>query len=90
MVLTKQRIGPDYELKLKEDIIKQCKQFFYLGNLLTADRKYDSEINRETILSKVAFSKLKQYLTNKHITIKTKVNLLRTYKRFVFLYSCET
>ncbi|RUS84333.1 hypothetical protein EGW08_007927 [Elysia chlorotica] len=89
MVISKKE-PPKAEIKVKGKSIEQIDQFVYLGQLITTDGRSDSEIKRRITIAKNAFSKYSQILTNKRVSLPTR---LRTMKCFVwspFLYASET
>ena len=89
MVISKKPINPKCNLYSKGEQIKQVKKFKYLGFLITSDGKCTSEIKKRIAMSKDAFQKMKPILTNRNITMATKIRVLKTYVWSVLLYGCE-
>jgi len=70
--------------------IKEVKSFCYLGNYITQDNKYVTEIKRRTALAKHAFFKKQHFLTNKHLSIRIRKLLVKTFVWSVVLYGSES
>ena len=70
--------------------IKQVAKFDYLGCSITEDGRCESEIKRRIGIAKNAFRKMGNLITNRHISISTKIRAIRTYVWSTLLYGCET
>ena len=90
MVVNKERNDLTFELKSKNESIKQVKQFKYLGAIISNDVKDTTEIKHRIACAKGAFHKLKTVLTNSKISLKTKLQLINTYVLSALLYACES
>ena len=89
MVVSKKIINPKCNIFSKGEQIKQVKKFKYLGHLITSDGKCVNEITKRIAISKDAFQKMKSVLTNRNITMTTKLRVLKAYVWAVLLYGCE-
>ena len=89
MVISKKSTNPKCNLFSKGEQIKQVTKFKYLGYMITSDGRCTSEIRKRIGMAKDAFQKMKPILTNRNITIVTKIRVLKTYVWSVLLYGCE-
>ena len=64
MVITKDGQSPKIEMKINNHVIEQVVQFNYLRSLVTYDGRSEEEIRRKIILSKNAYSKVRNLVTN--------------------------
>ncbi|ESO08301.1 hypothetical protein HELRODRAFT_184060 [Helobdella robusta] len=67
------RSGIKYAITSKN--VKQVNSFNYLGSLITSDCKCDVDIKRRIAMTKNAYSKMKNVLTNSKIRLSTKLKL---------------
>ena len=65
-------------------------QFKYLGYIITSDKKFCKETYKQIEIAKEAFRKMKPILTNRNITMETKLWVLKSYIWSCLLYSCES
>ena len=71
--------------------LKQVQSFTYLGQLITDDGKSEGEIRSRISLAKNAFSKRYKLLTNKNISLKTRLRrLTKCYVWSLLTYACDT
>jgi len=66
--------------------IEEVKSFCYLGNHITQDNKYTTEIKRRIALAKQAFTEKQNLLTSRHLSIKIRKHFIKTYIWSVALY----
>lgn len=90
MVITKEQQSPKIEMKINNHIIEQVDQFDYLGSLITFEGRCGDEIRRRIILSKNAYNKIKNLVTNSKISIELRKRFIKCYVWSVLLYGCET
>ena len=90
MVTSKNVVKPICKLESKGDIIKQVDSFKYLGYCLNTDGKCVSEVKKRISLAKDAFYQMKAIMRNKHISMNTKMKVLKTYIWGILLYGCES
>ena len=90
MVITKDEQSPKIEMKINNHVIEQVDQFNYLGSLVTYDGRSEEEIRRRIILSKNAYSKVRNLVTNTKISIEIRKRFINCYVWSVLLYGCET
>ena len=77
-------------MKINNHIIEQVDQFDYLGSLITFEGRCGEEIRRRIILSKNAYNKIKNLVTNSKISIELRKRFIKCYVWSVLLYGCET
>ena len=81
MVFSKQQTTPKCKIIMDGEELEHIEHFNYLGSELTTDGRSTKDIRKRIVLAKQAFNNMKSILTNKKITIKTKVppNLHQVY-----------
>ena len=70
--------------------VEQVQSFTYLGKLITDDGKSEGEIRSRIGLVENVFSKRYKLLTNKNISLKTRLRLTNCYVWSLFTYACDT
>ena len=64
--------------------------FIFLGSKITADGDYSHEIKRHLLLRRKAMTNLHSVLKSRHITLPTKVHLVKAMVFPVVMYACES
>ena len=64
--------------------------FIFLGSKITADGDCSHEINRHLLLGRKAMTKLDSILKNRHITLPSKVSLVKAVVFPVVMCGCES
>ena len=64
--------------------------FICLGSKITADGDYSHEIKRCLLLGRKAMTNLDSILKSRHITLPTKVHLVKVVVLIVIMYGCES
>ena len=90
MVVSKKSVIPICKIKSQGEEIKQVEKFKYLGYVLTSDGRCDTEIKKRIAIAKDSFSKMKPILSNRNITMDTKLRVLKAYVWSTLLYGCES
>ena len=90
MVLSKNSPAPRFQLRCGEQRVEQVERFEYLGSIITEDVRCKEEINRRIMIAKAAFINMKNILTNRKLSIKTRKNLVKTYVWSTLLYGVES
>jgi len=88
LVISK-RESPVCTLKVGDQTITQVTSFNYLGSLITEDARCVKEIKRRVALAKSAFSKLEKILTNRKLSMRTRIRVLNCYVYPVLKYGSE-
>ena len=90
MVISKKKETPTCKIYIKGQLIQQVTAFKYLGSWITSDGKSEKDITTKIGMAKSAYTELKHLLTNRHISIKTRMRVLKCYVWPVLLYGAET
>ena len=77
-------------IKIRNNSLKQVKEFSYLGSTLTEDGKSTKEVIKRLAQAKSTFMKFKTILTNPKLQTETRMRVLRTYIWSIVKYGCET
>ena len=64
--------------------------FIFLGSKITADGDCIHEIKRRLLLARKAMANLDSILKSRHITLPTKVRLVKAMVFSVVMYGCES
>ena len=90
MVITNRKETPRCDIFVRGQQIQQVTAFKYLGSLITSDGRSDKDISARIGMAKAAYSDLKHLLCNKHVTIETRIRVLKCYVWSVMLHGSET
>ena len=90
MVISKMCPSPRIHISIDGEPIQQVDTFTYLGQLITEDGKNDHEIIRRISIARSTFNKMRNTLTNKSISLKTRKRIMKCYVWSTLLYGCET
>ena len=90
MVVSKQPNPPRCNITINNETLKQVEQFKYLGSILTQDSRCNQEIKTRIAIAKQAFSKMKNFLTNLHISLHSRIRAMKTFIWSTLTYGCET
>ena len=90
MVFSKKKEIPKCSIKIDGVELVQVKQFNYLGCVLTSDGRSKVEIDREIGQAKGAFGNVTNILSNKKISIQTRIRTLKAYIWPIMKYAYET
>ena len=88
MVFGQEDIGKKMEIGGRS--IENVTEFVYLGSLLTWDNDCNLEIKRRIAKATGVMAGFKTIWRSKHISVETKVRIIRTCVMSVLLYACET
>ena len=77
-------------LKIYGDIIKQTDKYAYLGQTITSNGKCDDEILKRIEIARGAFNLMLKSITARHISMKTRKQIIKTHVWLTLLYGCET
>ena len=90
MVITKQNPEPTIELLSGDQTVEKVTSFNYLGSMITADARCETEIKRRVGIAKTAFRQMYKILTNRKLSIKTRKGLIKTHIWSTLLYGAES
>ena len=89
MVISKKTQVPRCDVRVNDRTIKQVRRFCYLGSYITEDGRCTEEIKRRTFEAKIAFQKMRNIITNSHLSMKTRQRAVKTFMWSVLLYGSE-
>ena len=70
--------------------METVRDFIFLGSKITADGDCSHELKRQLLLGRKAMTKLDSILKSKHITLPTKVHLVKAMVFPVVMHGCES
>ena len=69
IVINKKTQVPRCSVRVNDKIIKQVRRFCYLGSYIKEDERCVEEIKRRMCEAKNAFQKMRNILTNSHLSV---------------------
>ena len=84
-----QKANVTCNIYVKSKKLRQRETFRYLGTLITQDGRNGVEISSQIAQAKTTFQKLKLFLTNNNITLKTRQKAIQCYIKPILMYRCE-
>ena len=82
--------GPITSWHINGETMETVTDFIFLGSKITADDDCSREIKTCLLLGRKATANLDSILKSRHITLPTKVHLLKTMVFLVVMYGCES
>ena len=85
--------GPITSWQIDGETVETVTDFIFLGSNITADGDCSHEIKRHLLLGRKAMTNLDSILKSRHITLPTKVHLVKVVKAMVFpvvMCGCES
>ena len=73
-----------------EETVETVSDFIFLGSKITADGDCSHEIKRRLLLGRKVMTNLDSILKSRHITLPTKVRLVKAMVFPVVMYACES
>ena len=74
----------------RKETMGTVRDFIFLGSKITADNDCSHEIKRRLLLGRKAMTNLDSILKSRHITLPTKVCLVKAMIFPVVMYRCES
>lgn len=71
LVISKKAQVPICNVRVNGEIVKQVRRCCYLGSSITEDGRCNEEIKRRICEAKKVFQKMRNILSNRHLSIKT-------------------
>ena len=81
--------GPITSWQIDGETVKTVADFILGGSRITADGDYSHEIKRRLLLGRKVMTNLDSILKSRHITLSTKVHLVKAMVFPVVMYGCE-
>ena len=82
--------GSKVDIKVDGVTLEQVESYQYLGQLITEDGRCEKEIRRRIGIAKTNFLKMKNVLTTKKLSMKTRKKILNCYIISTLMYAAET
>ena len=82
--------GSKIEIKVDGETLEQVDSYQYLGQLITEDGRCEKDIRRRIGIAKTNFLKMKNVLTTKNLSMKTRKKILYCYIISTLMYAAET
>ena len=82
--------GPITSWQIDGETVETVKDFILGGSKITADGDCSHEIKRCLLLGRKAMTHLDSILKSRHITLPTKVHLVKAMVFLVVMYGCES
>ncbi|RUS75926.1 hypothetical protein EGW08_016314 [Elysia chlorotica] len=86
MVISRKDITPKININIGNTVLEQVSTFIYLGQLISDDNRADQDIKRRIGIAKTSFNSLLNTFTSNSISMKTKLQLLKTFVWSTLLY----
>ena len=83
-------LGPIPSWQINGETIETVTVFIFLGSKITADGDCSHEIKIHLLLGRKAMTNLDNILKSRHITLLTKVHLVKAMVFPVVMYGCES
>ena len=81
--------GPITSWQIDGETVETVSNFIFWGSKITADCDCSHEIKRCLLLGRKVMTNLDSILKSRHITLSTKVHLVKAMVFPVFMYGCE-
>ena len=82
--------GPITSWEIGGKTVEAVSDFIFLGSKITADGDCSHEIKRHLLLGRKVMTNLDSMLKSRHITLPTKVHLVKAMVFPVVMYGCES
>ena len=82
--------GPITSWQIDGETIEKVRYFIFLDSEITVDGDYSHEIKRCLLLGRKVMTNIHGILTRRHITLLTKVHLVKAMIFPVVMYGCES
>ena len=82
--------SPINSWQIDGETVETVADFIFLGSKITADGDYSHEIKRRLLLGRKVMTNLDSILKRRHITLSTKVRLVKAMVFPVVMYGCES
>ena len=81
---------PIISWQIDGETMETVRDFIFLGSKMTADGDCSQEIKRPLLLGRKAMTNLDSILKSRHITLPTKVHLVKAMVFPLAMYGCES
>ena len=81
---------PNLSCQIDGVTVETVTDFIFLGSKITADGDFSHEVKRRLLLGRKVMTNLDSILKRRHITLPTKVRLVKAMVCSVVMYGCES
>ena len=82
--------GPITSWQIHGEIVETVADFIFLGSKITVDDEGSHEIKRRLLLGRKVMTNLDSILKSRHVTLPTKVHLVKAMVFPVVMHGCES
>ena len=82
--------GPITSWEIDGETVETVSDFIFLGSKITADSDCSHKIKRHLLLGRKVMTNLDNMLKSRHITLSTKICLVKAVVFSVVMYGCES
>ena len=82
--------GPTTSWEIDGETVETMSDFIFLGSKISTDGDCSHEIKRHLLLGRKVMTNLDSILKSRHITLSTKVRLVKAMVFPVVMYGCES
>ena len=82
--------SPIISWQIDGEKVETVMDFIFLGSKITADGDHSHEIKRHLLLGRKAMTNLDSILESRHLTLPTKVHLVKAMVFPVVIYGCQS
>ena len=82
--------GPITSWQIDRETVETVADFIFLGSKIIADGECSHEIKRRLLFGRKVMTNLDSILKSRHITLPTKVRLVKAMVFPVVMYGCES
>ena len=82
--------GPITSWEIDGETVEAASDFIFWGSKITADGDCSHEIKRRLLLGRKVMTNLDSILKSRHITLSTKVHLVKAMVFPLVMYGCES
>ena len=82
--------GPIISWQIDGEKVETVADFIFLGSRITGDSDCSHEIKRHLLLGRKAMTNLDSILKSRHVTLPTKIRLIKAMVFVLVMYRCES
>ena len=82
--------GPITSWQIDGETVETVEDFIFLGSKITVDGDYSHEIKRCLLLGRKVMTNLDSILKSRHVTLPTKIHIVKAVVFSVVMYRCES
>ena len=82
--------GPIISWQIEQKKVEAVTDFIFLGSKITADSDCSHETKRHLLLGRKVMTNLESIFKSRHITLPTKIHIIKAMVFPVVMYGCES